>query len=73
MNPDAFISQRLFADGILRPVFLDDAGGQCVLDLDEFTGLSGVWLRPVNDEAVSPLVVSASDASRRRRGIGVNA
>jgi len=28
VNPDPFIGRRLFVDGIVRPVFLDDADGQ---------------------------------------------
>jgi hypothetical protein len=33
MNPDPIIARRLLLDGIVRPVFLDEAGEQYVIDL----------------------------------------
>ena len=32
MTPDPIIGRALFADGIVRPVFRDDAGEQDVID-----------------------------------------
>jgi hypothetical protein len=55
MNPDPITVRCLFIDGIVRPVFFDDAGGQYVIDLDGHTRLYGVWLAP---EADVPLLLS---------------
>ncbi len=60
--PDPTIGRYLFVDGIVRPIFLDDAAKQYVIDLDGHTRLYGVW-RPERDEADAPLVVPV--ASRR--------
>jgi hypothetical protein len=50
MNPDPIIGRVLFTDGILRPVFRDDAGSQYVIDRDGHTRRYGVRMR-VEDEA----------------------
>ena len=42
MNTDLIVGHRLFIDGIVRPVFLDDAGARYVLDLDGHTRVYGV-------------------------------
>jgi hypothetical protein len=49
--------KQTFDDGIVRPVFRDDAGGQYVLDRDGPTRCYGAWLRPEGAAADTPLVV----------------
>jgi hypothetical protein len=49
--------RALFTDGIVRPVFRDDAGHQFVIDHDCHTRGYGTWLRPEDAEAAAPLVV----------------
>jgi len=57
MNPDPIIGRALFTDGIVRPVFRDDAGHQYVIDRDGHTRCYGTWLRPEGAAADAPLVV----------------
>jgi hypothetical protein len=49
----------LFTDGIVRPVFIDDAGHQYVIDRDGHTRRYGTWLpeREGGLEADAPLVM----------------
>jgi hypothetical protein len=58
MNPDPIIGRILFTDGIVRPVFIDDAGHQYVINRDGHTRRYGAWLRPEGAEADAPLVVA---------------
>ena len=57
MTPDPIIGRVLFVDGIVRPVFRDDAGHQYVIDADGDTRCYGAWLRPEDAEADAPLVL----------------
>jgi hypothetical protein len=66
MNPDPIIGRILFVDGIVRPVFIDDAGHVYVIGPDVYTRLYGVWLTPEWDEADAPLVVSEASRSPLR-------
>jgi hypothetical protein len=54
-SSDPILSRRLFIDGIVCPVFLDDAGEQYVIDLDGHTRCYGTWL--LTDGADESLVV----------------
>jgi hypothetical protein len=58
-TPDPIIGRRLFADGIARLVFLDEAGHQYVIDLDGHTRSYDDWLH--GDGADMPLVTTAND------------
>ena len=49
---------RLFVDGIVPPVFTDDAGAQYVTDADGQTRRYGTWL--LLDEADAHRLVSAA-------------
>jgi hypothetical protein len=57
MTPDPIIGRGLFADGIVRPVFLDDSGSQYVIDTDGHTRCYGTWLQLEDAAADAPLVV----------------
>jgi hypothetical protein len=61
-NPDPIIGRRLFVDGIVRPVFLDDGGSQYIIDQDGHTRVYGVWL--LDDGADEPLVTTSQDMLR---------
>ena len=64
VNPDPIIGRVQFTDGIVRPVFRDDAGHQYAIDRDGHTRRYGTWL-PEHDEDSSdaPLVVPAAGAA----------
>jgi hypothetical protein len=49
---------QLFTDGLVRPVFLDDAGAQYVIDYDGHTRVYGVWLWPQDAHFGDPVVTS---------------
>jgi hypothetical protein len=66
INPDPLIGRRLFVDGIVRLVFLDDTGEQYIIDLDGHTRLYGEWLRPDDGVANAPLFVSVAPWSPLR-------
>jgi hypothetical protein len=57
LNPDPIIDRALFTDGIVRPVYRDDAGHQYVIDADGPTRCYGAWLRPEDAAADAALVV----------------
>ena len=63
MNPDPIIGRVLFADGIVRPVFRDDAGHQYVIDHDGHTRCYDVWLADHDGGTDTPLVVPAAPAA----------
>jgi hypothetical protein len=67
MNPDPIIGRVLFTDGIVRPLFRDDAGHQYVIDRDGHTPGYGMWIRPEDDEADVPLTAGASFRVGRAR------
>ena len=54
MTPDPIIGRVLFTDGIVRPVFRDDAGHQYVIDRDGHTRCYGAWL-PARPERPNPI------------------
>jgi hypothetical protein len=58
MNPDPIIGRVLFTDGIVRPVFSDDAGHEYVIDRDGHMRWYGAWLAGC-EGADAPLVVPA--------------
>jgi hypothetical protein len=62
MNNDLILGRLLFADGAVRPVFLDDGRHQYVIDLDGHTRVYRQWLRPADDGADAPLTVPAPEA-----------
>jgi hypothetical protein len=62
MTTDPIIGRRLFVDGIVRPVFTDDAGAQYVIDLDGHTRVYGVRVQS-GDGADTPLVVTGEPTS----------
>jgi hypothetical protein len=52
---DPIVGRRLFVDGITRPVFIDAASAQYVIDRDGHTRVYGVWLADA-DEALIVIV-----------------
>ena len=61
MDLDPIIGRALFIDGIVRPVFIDAAGHQYVIDRDGHTPCYGVWLPGLDgDSSDAPLVVRAA-------------
>jgi hypothetical protein len=61
MTPAPIIGRRLFVDGIVRPVFIDDGGAQYVIDRDGHTRCYGTWL--LAGGADVPLVIQAAESS----------
>jgi hypothetical protein len=53
------IGERLFLDGVTRPVFEDQDGQYVLGDYGEV--VYGVWLVPSEQEADTPLVLSGED------------
>jgi hypothetical protein len=66
MTPDPIIGRVLRTDGIVRPVFRDDAGHQYVIDRAGHTRCYGAWLRPEDADADAPLAVAEPRDLRRR-------
>ena len=62
MTPDSIIGRALFTDGIVRPVFRDDAGNKYVIDRDGHTRRYGAWL-PERGGTDAPLVVTVPEPS----------
>lgn len=60
MTPDPIIGCRLFVDGVVRPVFLDDTSDQYVINGDGHTRCYGHWLPSDGDE---PMIVIAAESS----------
>jgi hypothetical protein len=58
---DRIIGRRLFVDGVARPVFLDNAGEQYVIDHDGHAHSYGTWLP--DDGADVPLVIPTAEPS----------
>ena len=56
MTPDAIIGRVLFTDGILRPVFVDAAGNQYVIDRQD-RRVFGVWILVDDDDDADVAVV----------------
>ena len=54
------IGERLFVDGVTRPVFEDQDGQYVVGDYGEI--VNGIWLVPGEPEADTPLLVSRPEA-----------
>ena len=51
------IGDRLFIDGVKRPVYLDDDGRQFVMESNGLR-VHGVWLVPEPDDADAPIVAA---------------
>ena len=59
------VTKRLsLGDRIVRPIFIDDAGHQYVIDRDGHTRRYVAWLRPEDEEADVPLVVTEPGGQR---------
>jgi hypothetical protein len=54
------IGQRLFADGLARPVYEDERGQFIVEDGER---VDGVWLLPEDDGADTPLIVPSTPST----------
>jgi hypothetical protein len=63
MNQDRIIDHRLFVDGITRPVYVDEAGQQYVLEDGQC--IDGLFLVPEEDGADVPLIVQNPVAGSR--------
>jgi hypothetical protein len=62
-SPHRLIGHRLFVDGITRPVYVDEAGQQYVLE--DGQRIDGLFLAPDEDGADMPLIVQNPVAGSR--------